>query len=277
MNDNLSLQPTGADLFDVRAFARTAQGSLRAELDSCVYADSPVNAESLRMLAYLRDLEAATMQHLRNVLVTATHKDARVTAFLVSWAFEKFWIADALSLVLEANGVAADSDDAHAGDTPRRDRAEAPDRHGPVRRAIAAMRLGTPIISVHVASGLIDDWVTSAAYCAVIESADNPALTVTINRLSQIKARHSQFFGEEARRRLSESPRAAALANRTLNRMAWPLGAISRSDDDRSFFEHFTFGGERGRARATELEAAIAALPGIEPRVAAEIRERLVT
>ena len=44
------------------------------------------------------------MAHLRNVLVTPTHKDARVTAFLVTWAYEKFWIADALPAIVEANG-----------------------------------------------------------------------------------------------------------------------------------------------------------------------------
>ena len=44
------------------------------------------------------------MEHLRNLLVTATHKDARVTAFLVTWAFEKFWMADAIDAVLVAHG-----------------------------------------------------------------------------------------------------------------------------------------------------------------------------
>lgn len=275
MNDNL-LQPAGAERFDVRAFARTAQGSLRAEIDTSSYAEAPLSGEIVRMLRYLRDLEAATMQHLRNVLVTATHKDARVTAFLVSWAFEKFWIADALDLLVEANGAESAVESAEGVGKRRHDHAEAPDRHGPVRRAIAAIRLGTPIIAVHVASGLIDEWITRAAYEAVVVSADDASLTATISRLLEIKARHSLFFGEDARRRLAESPRAARLANRTLNRMAWPLGSITRSADDRAFFEAFAFGSEQGRARAAELETAIAALPGIQKHVAAEIRERLV-
>ena len=54
-------------------------------------------------LAMLAVLEAATMAHLRNVLVTHTHKDARVTAFLVTWAFEKFSIADALRGIVDAS------------------------------------------------------------------------------------------------------------------------------------------------------------------------------
>src|SRR5258707_5221181 len=91
--------------FDVREFTRTARGNHRESLELAEYATQPLTADSMRMVRYLERLESATMEHLRNLLVTATHKDARVTAFLVTWAFEKFWIADALDAVLEANGI----------------------------------------------------------------------------------------------------------------------------------------------------------------------------
>jgi len=273
MNDNTAVPSNAAQPFDVRAFARTAQGSLRDEIDTDEYATHPLPADVLRMLRYLRDLEASTMQHLRNVLVTATHKDARVTAFLVSWAFEKFWIADALETVLEANGVqlAAEEDG-----KKRHDHVEAPDRHGPVRRAIAAIKIGTPIVAVHMASGLIDEWITRAAYDRAVEVAESAALTNIVARVLGLKARHSEFFEQEARRRLSSTPRAVKLANRTLGRMAWPIGSIGRSDQTRAFFEQFTFGSISGAARALELERQIGSLPGITSDVAAQIRERLV-
>src|SRR6185295_18427049 len=91
-------------VFDVREFARTARGSHRAELDLSELAKSPLPADAARLIRILRDLERATMQRMRNLLVTATHKDARVTAFLTTWAFERFWIADALDYVLETAG-----------------------------------------------------------------------------------------------------------------------------------------------------------------------------
>ena len=71
--------------FDVREFARTAQGSLRDELDLAAIAGAPLPRDIERTLAALAALEGATMAHLRNVLVTSTHKDARVTAFLVTF------------------------------------------------------------------------------------------------------------------------------------------------------------------------------------------------
>jgi hypothetical protein len=91
--------------FNVREFARTARGNHREGLELAEYATTPLSEESLNVVRILGRLESATMERLRNLLVTATHKDARVTAFLVTWAFEKFWIADALDAVLEANGA----------------------------------------------------------------------------------------------------------------------------------------------------------------------------
>src|SRR5687768_15495179 len=99
-----SERPAADEAFDVRAFTRTAQGNLRDGLELASFETVPLAPDVVRVIAVLRDLESATMAHLRNVLVTPTHKDARVTAFLVTWAFEKFWIADALGAIVEANG-----------------------------------------------------------------------------------------------------------------------------------------------------------------------------
>src|SRR6188508_1002386 len=89
--------------FDIREFTRTARGSHRGELQLDEIRESGLGADAIRLLRLLRDLERTTMQRMRNLLVTATHKDARVTAFLTTWAYEKFWIADALDAVLEAS------------------------------------------------------------------------------------------------------------------------------------------------------------------------------
>jgi hypothetical protein len=56
---------------------------------------------------------------------------------------------------------------------------------------------------------------------------------------------------------------------------AWPIGAITRSDEERGFFERFTFGSDAGRARADAIADGIAALPGIDPSVAHAVRGRL--
>jgi hypothetical protein len=260
--------------FDVREFARTARGNHRETLELSEYAHTPLSPESARMVGYLGRLEGATMEHLRNLLVTATHKDARVTAFLVTWAFEKFWIADALDAVLEANGLPR-FQDAPEGKV-RKSRSESSDRRGPIRRAVSAIRLGVPIIAVHTTTGLVDEWITRAAYLRLAAQSKSAALASTIAMILDVKKRHEEFFDDESRRRLTESARAVALTRKALLSSSWPIGAVDRAADDRSFFESYVFGGEAGVASASEIESRVAALPGLDDRIGYAVARRLL-
>ena len=260
--------------FDVREFARTARGNHRETLELAEYATTPLGADSLHMVRYLSRLESATMEHLRNLLVTATHKDARVTAFLVTWAFEKFWIADALDAVLEANGKP------RAQETPegkvRRLHGDSSDRRGPIRRAVSAIRLGVPLIAVHTTTGLIDEWVTRAAYVRLAAQSKSAALASTISMVLDIKARHAAFFDDESRRRLQADPRAVKLTRKALLAAAWPIGAVDRATEDREFFDSYVFSGEQGIAAAALIERQIDALPGLDAPLGESVARKLL-
>ena len=260
--------------FDVREFARTARGNHRDTLQLSEYTATPLSPDSVRMVRYLGRLEGATMEHLRNLLVTATHKDARVTGFLVTWAFEKFWIADALDAVLEANGLPR-FQDAPEGKV-RKSHSEATDRRGPIRRALSAIRLGVPIIAVHTTTGLVDEWITRAAYLRLAAQSKSAALASTISTILDVKKRHQEFFDDESRRRLSESPRAVKLTRKALVSASWPIGAVDRAADDRSFFETYVFGGEAGIASRSEIETQVASLPGLDDRIGEAVARKLL-
>jgi hypothetical protein len=260
--------------FDVREFARTARGNHRENLQLGEYSQTPLSEDSVRMVRYLGRLESATMEHLRNLLVTATHKDARVTAFLVTWAFEKFWIADALDAVLEANGLPR-FQDVQEGKV-RKNRGESADRRGPIRRAVSAIRIGVPIIAVHTTTGLIDEWVTRAAYVRLAAQSKSAALASTVSMILDIKKRHQEFFADETRARLLESPKAVALTRKTLLSASWPIGAVDRAADDRAFFESYVFGGAEGVASASEIEHQVAALPGLDDRIGEAVAQKLL-
>jgi hypothetical protein len=260
--------------FDVREFARTARGNHRENLHLSEFVSTPLSGDALRMVGYLGRLESATMEHLRNLLVTATHKDARVTAFLVTWAFEKFWIADALDAVLEANGLPR-FQDTEEGEV-HKSRSEAFDRRGPIRRAVSAIRLGVPIIAVHTTTGLIDEWVTRAAYVRLAAQSKSAALASVVAMILDVKKRHQEFFDDESRRRLLESPAAVKLTRKSLPVMSWPIGSIDRAADDREFFDTYTFGGESGIASASEIEALVASLPGLDDRIGEAVARKLL-
>jgi hypothetical protein len=201
------------------------------------------------------------------VLVTHTHKDARVTAFLVTWAFEKFWIADALRAIVDASAGPSAGRRArlHDHEPPR----AASGGRGPVRRAFAGFSQGWAVVGAHMAMGLVDDLVLGAAYTRVVECAADAALRAAVDRIVAVKRRHTVFFDEEVRRRLPTSARAARLARRELRRTTWPLGSAALTVDERTAFGRFTFGGAEGRALAADLERDIAALPGVDARTAA--------
>jgi hypothetical protein len=255
-------------LFDVREFARTARGSHRSELDLTAIDAAGVDADTARLIRTLRDLERTTMERMRNLLVTATHKDARVTAFLTTWAFEKFWVADALDAVLEVSGHDLTSPEG----SPRKSRNERAERRGPIARAIAGNFAGPELVSAHVTTGLIDEWVTTAAYRRLGELA--APLRQVADMIIELKARHIRFLLQDATRRLTESARARKLTLKEVGRSVWPLGAVDRSADDRTYFENVVFGGPAGATRVAEIAALVAALPGLGP-VAPGVAARL--
>lgn len=269
-----SPDPQVARPFDIREFTRTAQGSFRSELDLASYESEPLSAQELEFLRYAARLEAATMEHLRNLLVTATHKDARVTAFLVTWAFEKFWMADALDAVLEAHGLPRTRTVPEGA--PRRSADEAIQRSGPIRRALAAVGLGTPIVAVHMTVGLIDEWILRAAYDHLRETTTSSALRDTIDRIQIIKTRHEAFFADETDWRLRDSKAAVRRARAALLTAAWPIGGVERAAVDRDMFEAFVFGGTGGAARAESIGTRVAALPGMDARMGSVTAKKLL-
>jgi len=254
--------------FDVREFARTARGSHRGEMDLSGLTPDDVSEQAAGLIRVLRDLESSTMHRMRNLLVTATHKDARVTAFLTTWAFEKYWLADALSAVLDATGHSTGAEDG----TRRKTFSERVDRRGPIRRAVTGNIAGPKLVSAHVAIGLIDEWVTTAAYHRLAETA--PALHAVVGMITEVKERHIDFLLEETERRLGESARNRRVAAKTVKQTAWPVGATELPDAQRSLLETVVFGGPEGSARAADIAARIAALPGlgaVAPVVAARL------
>lgn len=237
--------------FDVRDYARTAAGSHRDDLGLSTYRERPLSAETLRILRYVQVVERSTMTHLRTVLVTATHKDARITAFLVTWAFEKFWVADALEQILLAHEPEGTEPDRGALRTPA---------ERTIRESVYANIVGVPMIAVHMTQGTVDEWLTQAAYTRTAELDPHPQLVATVDRLLGIKRRQLGFFEAQARFRLQESPRARKITRRRLAKTPWPIGAKAEPRSETDFYFSYLFGDAPDRLR--ELDSRISALPG---------------
>ncbi|BDZ65331.1 hypothetical protein [Agromyces mangrovi Wang et al. 2018] len=259
--------------FDVREFARSAQGSLRGELDLEAFAAHPLPPAVSDGVGVLGRLEGATMDVLRNVLVTATHKDARVTAFLVTWAYERFWVADAYAAIAAACGRSA-GDGAAASRGP-----------GPVRRAFAGFVQGRAIVGAHLAALLVDDVVLGAIAARLVEAARagqdavgrangdggaggadaaTEAFATAVERVGRITARHDAFLREEVAARLRDDRRARRLAARELRRWPLPLGSGAVTARERDALLALAFGGDGGREAAAAVVAEVGTVPGLD-------------
>ena len=243
--------------FDVREFARTAVGTHRPGIDLAVFESAPLRATTVQALAYLREVERATLSYLRNVLVTPTHKDARVTAFLTTWAFEKYWISDALGAVTEAHGIDPRDQLDHA--PTRAFFREIVERATPIVESFRANAIGPDVVGVHLTTVAVDDRLGEAAYRNLAAADPHPQLVSMVERILGIKRRHLVFVEKDATDRLSRSKRARSLARRTLSRLDWPIGARDlRPDATAAFFDHVI-----DAPTASELDARIDRLPGL--------------
>lgn len=248
---DLDLMHYPAPDFDVREYARTAAASHRESLGLESYKVTPLQPETLRVLRYLQIIERATMTHLRSVLVTATHKDARITAFLTTWAFEKYWIADAFEQIQLAHQPEGTDVDRAPFTTPS---------ERTIREAIVANIVGVPMIAVHMTLGTIDNWLNQAAYVRLIALEKNAQLHETITAFLELKERQLTFFEAQARYRLTESKQARRITRKRLAKTPWPIGAKAEPRHETEFFFSYLFGGAQNLL--AELDARVDSLPG---------------
>jgi hypothetical protein len=234
--------------FDVAAYVRAPLGPMRGTLQGVGAALPADLAEALR---YVQRRAQGTGSWLAHVLVTATHKDARVTAFLSTWAYEAHWFGDALNAIAGAGPVPAIRRGLAA-----RFRA----RFGPLQEAIVANLHGRALTGVQMTERLVDGWIVDA----MLERAQQLAPAAVAADLARIRegiARQAQFFAESATESLASSRAARMLARRRLAMRTWPIGADFEPAAATAHALQALFGPDRSWAAA--IDRRIDALPGL--------------
>lgn len=234
--------------FDVAAYVRAPLGPMRETLTGL---GSALPADLAEALRYVQRRAQGTGSWLSHVLVTATHKDARVTAFLSTWAYEVHWFGDALSALAGAGPVPA---------IRRGIAARMRDRFGPLREAVVANLHGRALTAVQMTERLVDTWIVDA----MLERAQHLAPATVAEDLARIRegiARQGRFFAESATEALASSPAARMLARRRLARRTWPIGAEHEPAAATASALRTLFGPDA--SWATTIDQRIDALPGL--------------
>ena len=246
--------------FDIGEYTTTAHRVQSDDVDYDSFAERPLSRSALRCLRYMSDVESHTICYLRDLLVTPSHKDPEVTAFLTMWAYEEFWHGEALDEVLRAHDVPADYGHIRKVRLAQGFR----DRLAPIEQSLAANIIGDDFVAVHMTWGAINEWSAHAAYARMIEREDHPELTKLLRRVQYQESRHLAFYNSQARERLERSERAQKLTRFALRKFWAPVGSTIQPKAETTFVLDYLMGGPEGEKHITRLDRKVDTLPGQE-------------
>jgi len=200
--------------FDVKVYTRTPIDLRPAHLDLSALAD--LDGATLAVLDYLWHVERGVLDLMRDVLVTPTHAESEVTAFLVTWGYEQYWLARSLHEVLTTNGGPEDQGgDAVVGSVLR----AWDERARPMLNSVRTNLLGEQVVAGHLTAGWLDTSALALCYRRLARVA--PACSALTEEVLPMKERHLDFYAAQLRARVGE-PAAARHARRAAGSWRWP-------------------------------------------------------
>ncbi len=246
--------------FDIDEYAETSEGVTWEDLDFSAFDREPLGEDTLRTLRYMCNVEYHTVCYLRDLLVTPSHKERDVNAFMTMWNREEYWHGEALAAVLERHGVTVDYDELKAA----RVKLEWRDKLAPLKQSILGNIVGDDFVAVHMSWGAANEWSATAAYRRLAVLEQHPALSPLLRRIGQQETRHTAFYASQARKRLEKSKMARVLTRLALSKAWRPVGSsISEADDLDHVMKHL-FSGSDGLDEIRRIDANIAKMPGME-------------
>lgn len=246
--------------FDIQRYARTSHSVQWADLDLDDFDEHPLPPHTLRSLHYMCDIEYHTVCYLRDMLVTPSHKEDDVAAFMTMWNREEFWHGEALAAVLGRHGITVDFDELKA----KRIKLGWKDRLDPLKQSVLGNLVGTDFVAVHMAWGAVNEWSAIAAYNRLADLEGHPGLAELLRRIARQEARHVAFYATQARERLDKSRKAQRFTRLALRKFWGPVGSgVLPEEEVRHVMAHL-FEGAEGLAEVRKIDEHVARLPGLD-------------
>jgi hypothetical protein len=218
-----------------------------------------LDADVLRCLRYMHDIELHTICYLRDLLVTSAHRDPEITTFLTFWSFEEFWHGEAIAAVLRAHGEPAGA--ARVRDLRRARRAA--EAAKPFAHGLASLLVGPSMTAVHMTWGAINEWTTQATYARLAQRCGHPVLAEMLRRIMRQEGRHIDFYAAQASKRLAWNRRAQWLTRQALTRFWAPVGSDVMPGAEVRHLISYLFSGSDGMAMAGRIDRRVDKLPGL--------------
>ncbi|WP_422114993.1 ferritin-like domain-containing protein [Brachybacterium sp. UNK5269] len=244
--------------FDLEKFAVMSEPVEWEDLDFNLFESQPLDADTLRSIRYMCDIEYHTSCNLRDLLVTPSREEPAAAGFMTMWNREEFWHGEALAAVLRRHGILVDYE--HL--TTKRVKLGWTQALGPLKQSVLSGLVGTDFVAVHMAWGATNELSAVAAYRRLSAMTDHPTLTPLLARIAQQETRHVAFYTTQARERLEASPKARAATRLALSRAWRPVGSGIMPDSEVTHVLRQLFAG-RGEDIAA-LDRKVRKLPGLE-------------
>jgi len=245
--------------FDIANYTRTSKGVQWEDLPLDEFRASPLPPATLRSLRYMCDVEYHTVCYLRDMLVTPSHRDPGVTAFMTMWNMEEFWHGEALAAVLKMHGVTVDYDALKA----KRLKMGWRDKLDPIKQSMLANIVGQDFIAVHMIWGAANEWSAITAYNRLAALEKHPVLAELLVRIAKQEARHVAFYATQARERLARSTKAQKLARFALRKFWGPVGSGVMAESEVYHVLRHLMSGPDGRRAARAIDGNIQKMPGL--------------
>lgn len=245
--------------FDIDAYTRNSKGVAWDDLAFERFRTDPLPPKTLRTVRYMADVEYHTVCYLRDMLVTPSHKDPAVTAFMTMWNVEEFWHGEALSAVLAHHGMGIDYDHLKAVRLKRGWR----DKLDPIKQSLLANIVGQDYVAVHMIWGAANEWSAITAYQRLAALDTHPVLTQLLRRIAKQETRHVAFYATQARQRLARSKVAQKLARFALEHFWGPVGSGVMDETELHHVLDHLMSGPDGRTAARKIDEHIAHMPGL--------------
>lgn len=245
--------------FDIREYTRQSKGVQWEDLPFEEFRDNPLPPATVRSLRYMCHVEYHTVCYLRDMLVTPSHQDPTVTAFMTMWNVEEFWHGEALAAVLEMHGVKVDYDEL----TARRLKLGWRDKLAPIKQSLMANIAGEDFVATHMIWGAANEWSAITAYNRMAALEDHPVLAELLKRVANQEAKHVAFYATQARERLARSKKAQKIARFALRKYWGPVGSGVMEETEVKHVLHHLMSGPDGRKAAIAIDEHLAKMPGM--------------
>ncbi|HTN78062.1 MAG TPA: hypothetical protein VMK16_00195 [Acidimicrobiales bacterium] len=246
--------------FDIDSYKRRSAPVSLDGVDFSEFERDPLDADSLRCIRYMHDIEHHTICYLRDLLVTPAHRDHEMTTFLTMWALEEYWHGEALGAVLAAHG------EPNGGDrvAPMRRRLRLKESLSPLFFGLGSAIAGRSFAAIHMTWGAINEWTAQAAYGRLAQRAGHPTLTKLLKRIQRQEGGHIDFYASQATKRLAGDRFVQRATRFALGHYWAPVGSDVMPDDEVDFVGHHLFSGDEGKVAIDRVDRHVDRLPGLE-------------